>query len=121
MSKQPYALWLADRFDDVGDWYEFDAKTWVPGAAAELRRLHSVNAELLVALQKLLRRDELNTCQHHETHRGGVLWTICSDCGRKWADDEGGMPKWRDPPEWKAARAAIALATPAPSTQEGQS
>lgn len=57
MSKRPYALWLADRFDDVGDWYEFDAKTWVPGAAAELRRLHAVNGQLLDALQTVMQLD----------------------------------------------------------------
>jgi hypothetical protein len=37
-----------------------------------------------------------------------VLWTICNSCGAKWADDEGGMPEWQDPPEWEQARAALA-------------
>lgn len=32
------------------------------------------------------------TCLHENTHRGGVLWEICDDCGMKWADDEGGKP-----------------------------
>lgn len=29
-------------------------------------------------------------CDHTYTHRGGAIWTICDDCGREWADDEGG-------------------------------
>lgn len=32
-----------------------------------------------------------NTCAHSETHRRGVIWTICDSCGAKWADDEGGF------------------------------
>jgi hypothetical protein len=35
---------------------------------------------------------EMQTCSHEDTHRGGSIWTICSACGMKWADDEGGMP-----------------------------
>ena len=34
-----------------------------------------------------------NTCLHEETYRGGVIWEICSQCGAKWADDEGGKPE----------------------------
>lgn len=60
------------------------------------------------ALKALLSRDERNTCTHEDTHRGGFLWEICGSCGAKWADDEGGKPKWDDPPEWVAARAALA-------------
>lgn len=60
------------------------------------------------ALRALLDRDERNTCQHDETHRGGFLWEICDQCGAKWADDEGGKPEWKDPPEWVEARAALA-------------
>jgi len=91
MSKQPYALWLADRFDDVGDWYEFDAKTWVPGAAAELRRLHSVNAELLVALAPFVGASL--------THTGQVIGLMREDFDR--------------------ARAAISLATPTADAAQG--
>jgi hypothetical protein len=60
------------------------------------------------ALAGLLSRDTRNTCQHENTHRGGVLWTICDDCDAKWADDRGGMPEWKDPPEWVRADEAIA-------------
>ena len=47
MSKQPEALRLADLLD--GD---PNSKTHHDEAAAELRRLHAVNAELLQALQQ---------------------------------------------------------------------
>ena len=32
-------------------------------------------------------------CEHEYTHRGGAIWTICDNCGTKWADDEGGPPQ----------------------------
>lgn len=66
----------------------------------------SIKDDLLTALINLLARDERETCQHEETHRGGI-WEICDHCGREWADDRGGKPAWQDPPEWVAARAAI--------------
>ena len=72
--------------------------------------MNEIAKELLEALQGMMQRDERNTCQHENVRRGGVIWTICEDCGSKWADDEGGMPEWRDPKEWIAARAAIAKA-----------
>ena len=76
--------------------------------AAELHRLEAANAELLEALKELLNRDELRTCMHENTHRGGAIWEICDDCGAKWADDRGGKPAWVDPVEWDLAYAAIA-------------
>ncbi len=75
--------------------------------AADVAKLIKINAALLEALKALLARDQRNTCTHEETHRGGVIWEICDRCDAKWADDEGGRPKWNDPPEWNAARAAI--------------
>ena len=48
--KQPEALWLADWLDDDA----CDLQT-PRDAAAELRRLHEVNAVLLEALDKLAR------------------------------------------------------------------
>lgn len=44
------------------------------------------------ALEGLIRYVESQGCSHEDTHRGGSIWTICSTCGMKWADDEGGMP-----------------------------
>ena len=51
MNKQPEALRLADELER---WLIVEAKTRM-SAAAELRRLHEVNQELLVALQVVLR------------------------------------------------------------------
>jgi len=67
--------------------------------------------KLLKALQALLARDILNTCQHDSTHRGGVIWEICEGCGAKWSDDRGGKPKWKDPVEGVLAEEAITQAT----------
>jgi hypothetical protein len=74
--------------------------------------------KLAEALRAVLNRDERNTCSHEETHRGGVLWTICNSCGAKWADDEGGMPEWQDPPEWEQAREALAALEAKPADTE---
>jgi hypothetical protein len=63
---------------------------------------------LRAALRALLKRDQGNTCQHENTHRGGTNWEICDTCGAKWADDEGGRPEWQDPPEWSLAEEALA-------------
>jgi len=49
MDKQPEALRLADELQDT----PFESTRYE--AAAELRRLHEVNAELLAALDKLAR------------------------------------------------------------------
>lgn len=32
---------------------------------------------------------ESRHCPHENTHRRGVIWTVCDDCGATWADDEG--------------------------------
>ena len=48
------------------------------------------------ALKDLLDHVDRNTCHHEETHRGGAIWTICTECGQKWADDEGGFKPYRD-------------------------
>lgn len=52
-----------------------------------------MSEEELKVFKKLLNYAECNTCLHEEVYRGGSLWTICSNCGRKWADDRGGIPK----------------------------
>jgi len=70
-------------------------------------RLIAAAPDMLEALVAMLKRDELNTCQHEDTHRGGAIWEICDGCGAKWADDRGGKPTWEDPNEWVLARAAI--------------
>jgi len=53
MTKQPEALRLADDIEDIQGLDSIDG-TIVDKAAAELRRLHEVNVELLAALNSLL-------------------------------------------------------------------
>jgi hypothetical protein len=76
-------------------------------ADARISALEEENKRLREALNAVLDRDQRNTCQHENTHRGGYLWEICDECGAKWADDEGGKPEWEDPAEWILARAAL--------------
>jgi ribosomal protein L37AE/L43A len=64
------------------------------------------------ALANLVRYVERNECQHESTHRGGSIWTICDDCGRKWADDRGGFKPYEPAPELEAARAALSAQQP---------
>mgnify|MGYP003575130309 CR=1 FL=1 len=56
------------------------------------------------ALAALLDHVDRETCTHEETHRGGFIWTICDQCGRKWADDQGGFVPHTDPPAVARAR-----------------
>lgn len=79
-------------------------------ALKELARLRSSHARLLEALMDLLDYVDRNACRHENVYRGGVIWTICPDCGHKWADDEGGFQPYEEPPPVVRARAAIAAA-----------
>lgn len=63
---------------------------------------------VLQALRRVTNYAARQTCAHDDTYRGGVLWEICSNCGMKWADDEGGRPEDTDPPELVEAAEAIA-------------
>jgi hypothetical protein len=65
--------------------------------------------ELVEALAGLLDEVDQNTCRHESTHRGGVIWTICDDCGAKWADDEGGFVPHKDSEPVARARQALRL------------
>lgn len=69
-------------------------------------------APVFKTLRELVALHDRNTCLHEETKRGGTNWTICTQCDRKWADDEGGMPKPVDPPEVAAARRILGLPRP---------
>lgn len=55
-------------------------------------------------IAQLLKHIDANTCCHEETYRGGAIWTICSSCGKKWADDEGGFAAYEEPPAIASAR-----------------
>ena len=59
--------------------------------------------KLSSALESLLSFAERQICRHEETHRGGLIWEICDNCGAKWADDEGGKPEFVEPKEIKNA------------------
>lgn len=52
---------------------------------------------LKAALQDMLNNYDQQTCQHEETERGGAIWTICTGCDRKWADDRGGFIPYSEP------------------------
>lgn len=49
------------------------------------------------------------TCRHEEVHRGGTIWTICSGCGAKWADDRGGFQPSKTAKEIDQLDAELAL------------
>jgi hypothetical protein len=65
--------------------------------------------QLRDALTGLIAYVERNQCEHEETYRGGTNWTICSACGSKWADDEGGFQPYTPPPELTGARSALGI------------
>lgn len=98
--------------------------------AAQWKELNTVNAQYVtlrqqseryrVALEACVLHIERNECQHEETHRGGVLWTICSHCNQKWADDEGGFVPYQEPACVVAAREALSVAEPQAVEQEQQ-
>lgn len=58
---------------------------------------------------------EARECHHETTHRGGVIWTICDGCGKKWADDEGGFVGYREPEPITALRTALHTKPNAPT------
>lgn len=76
--------------------------------AKALHPLPPATAEDEAVLQALLDHVDRETCVHENTHRGGGIWTICDDCGRKWADDRGGFKPYSDPPAVANARAHLA-------------
>jgi hypothetical protein len=91
MSTQPKALRLANDLDDfVCDF---------PKTAAELRRLHSVNADLLEALKWMVANDDTNEGDDPVERLGGQSW---NEYNSYWIN---GLNK---------ARAAIAKATGVP-------
>lgn len=76
-----------------------------PDLAREYLRLKEVEK----AGKALAEWADLQWCDHSETYRGGTIWEICSICGRKWADDEGGRPEdeGKEPDQITAFRAAV--------------
>ena len=64
-----------------------------PPAARRRDKMLISKQEVLSVLKAVTDYAAENTCLHEETYRGGSIWEICSLCGAKWADDEGGKPK----------------------------
>lgn len=79
------------------------AQEWLLKAAGDQAKIK----DLAFLVQGLLDHIETQTCTHENTHRGGVLWEICDDCGAKWADDEGGKPPFKWPPIVEHAREVL--------------
>ncbi|MGX5776952.1 hypothetical protein [Methylorubrum zatmanii] len=75
-------------------------------------------ADWRTVMRNLIAEHDKNICLHEETHRGGAIWTICAQCGRKWADDEGGFQPYEEPPAVTAAWAALKCedVSPAPAS-----
>src|ERR1700712_2388584 len=67
--------------------------------------------ELREAFQAFFDAVTGDECHHDNTRRGGAIWTICDDCGGKWADDQGGFTGYADPEHIAAARAALSPQT----------
>ena len=76
-------------------------------AQSEMNERIDMNRRLRKALDELLDYANYMTCSHETTHRGGVLWEICDDCGAMWADDEGGKPEYKPPAEITNAERAL--------------
>lgn len=51
----------------------------------------TVEEKALALVKRALDYADGMICRHDNCERGGVLWTICQDCGAKWADDTGGF------------------------------
>jgi hypothetical protein len=66
---------------------------------ASTEKLEADLAVLARSLRAALDHYERNICFHEETYRGGNIWTICDQCGAKWADDEGGFTNFKYPQE----------------------
>ena len=54
------------------------------------------NSKMLVPIKQAMKAlaavlKNIYVCEHESTHRGGAIWTICDQCGKRWADDEGGF------------------------------
>jgi hypothetical protein len=65
--------------------------------------------DIIKSFENLLSYASRNTCLHEETYRGGTNFPICSSCGMRWADDEGGKPEnaHEEPKEIKDAYFAL--------------
>lgn len=119
-------MWLVECSVLDAAWYVWAPKTgeqvarfYGPDAEARARAYHAsltrpdwstVGPQLVEALRQVVAHAG-EKCPHANTYRGGVQWTICEDCGEKWADDEGGKPReGLTSYVWQEARTALAAA-----------
>lgn len=88
--------------------------------AAMLSAAPAPEGGAVAMIRALLDHIDRETCHHDNLKRGGVQWTICEDCDRKWADDQGGFKPHVDAPPVAAARLYLAaLATRSDGKPEG--
>lgn len=93
--------------------YDRDTANYIALANPQTLTLLLQHVERLEgALSGLVGYVERNACHHENTHRGGVIWTICDDCGRKWADDRGGFVPYTEPDALVAAYEALSGGAP---------
>lgn len=86
MTTQPLALRLAEQLEDT----ESARLHLLPYAAAELRRLHALNAELLEALRDMYEGWKYIRSTHGDLY--GVGWDRCDEKARAAiAKAEGGQ------------------------------
>jgi hypothetical protein len=101
-----HGLGCACSYDNVDDVCEHHS----PKLMALTQQLAAANGRVEMLREALtgLRDYALKSvCYHDETHRAGAIWEICDLCGKKWADDEGGKPEFKEPKEISKANAAL--------------
>jgi len=97
-----------------------DAAHWSKMHDIEQGRAEKAEAELqalregVPAIRAALDYAGRNICAHEDTERGGFIWTICQQCGAKWADDQGGFEPSIWPEILDAAMDALRSLLPAP-------
>jgi len=87
--------------DDRMEWRfftdEIEAKKWCDVIhssrdTADVLVPSATFKSILDTLERVLMYADSHTCLHEDTHRAGTIWEICTSCGKKWSDDEGGKP-----------------------------
>lgn len=95
-----------------------DAIVELDSLRQRLAECQARESERIKALQEVTKLASSYICAHDETYRGGAIWEICSLCGAKWADDEGGKPTFKWPKAIIYANEALALPNDATALNE---
>lgn len=77
-----------------------------PMTAAPQPVLSDVALNMVKRLVEYIESNAL--CAHESTHRAGAIWTVCDECGARWADDKGGKPEFQWPAVVVDARRLLA-------------